>query len=304
MVVSACVVSLCFPLLAFTPFLQHYCAYAANPFNTDYIELFFFTGAPGIPASAFYGRDLEECTDALFRELDNRNLSDVEGEIDNSSDSGDDLETPGPEQAESEEESMNDDCEASAAAWTKKKLVKPDTSFECDKLPLLNTDEEMPSPWEYYFSHYVPKSVFIDMAEKTNQYPLLQEGRCVGTNEQKIRQLVSLHLIMGVMRYPRLRLYWKPEMKTKLVASTKLSRNRFEKLRNNLHIVEVSLPDQNDRFWKVRRLLNESEERCRSLKVEERLCIDEQIVPFKGKLDIEQYMKGKPYPWGVKIFML
>ncbi|KAH6932963.1 hypothetical protein HPB50_011112 [Hyalomma asiaticum] len=55
----------------------------------------------------------------------------------------------------------------------------------------------------------------------------------------------------SVVRYPRLRLYWKPEMKTRLVASDRLSRNRFEKLSNNLHKVEVSLPDINDRFWKV-----------------------------------------------------
>ncbi|KAH8034121.1 hypothetical protein HPB51_020138 [Rhipicephalus microplus] len=258
---------------------------------------------PGIPASSFYGRRLEESTDALFHELDNGNLSDLEGEIDNSSDSGDDLEEPEQEHADSEEESADDVCEVPAAAWTKKKFVKPDTSFECDELPFLNTNEEMPSPWDY-FSHYVPKSIFIDMAERTNQYSLLQEGRCVGTNEQEIRQLISLHLIMGVMRYPRLRLYWKPEMKTRLVASTELSRNRFEKLRNNLHIVDVSLPDPKDRFWKVRPLLDKFEARCRSLKVEERLCIDEQIVPFKGKLDIKQYVKGKPHPWGVKIFML
>ncbi|KAL3196921.1 hypothetical protein MRX96_015003 [Rhipicephalus microplus] len=56
---------------------------------------------------------------------------------------------------------------------------------------------------------------------------------------------------MDVMRYPKLRLYWKPEMKTRLVASTELPRNRFEKLRNNLHIADVCLPDRNDRFWKL-----------------------------------------------------
>ena len=32
--------------------------------------------------------------------------------------------------------------------------------------------------------------------------------------------------------------------------------------------------------------------------------VDEQIIPFTGKLSIKQYIKGKPYPWGIKIVPL
>lgn len=93
-------------------------------------------------------------------------------------------------------------------------------------------------------------------------------------------------------------------MKSALVASAGMSRNRFEKLRNNLHIVDANNPSTSDRLWKVRPLLDAFQQRCTELVLEERLCIDEQIVPFKGRLDIKQYIKGKPHPWGVKIFML
>jgi len=44
--------------------------------------------------------------------------------------------------------------------------------------------------------------------------------------------------------------------------------------------------------------------RCRELDVEENVCIDEQIVPFKGQLDIKQYMQNKPCKWAVKVFLL
>lgn len=43
---------------------------------------------------------------------------------------------------------------------------------------------------------------------------------------------------------------------------------------------------------------------CLQLSLEENLCIDEQIVPFRGRLSIKQYVKGKPIPWGIKIFVL
>lgn len=39
-------------------------------------------------------------------------------------------------------------------------------------------------------------------------------------------------------------------------------------------------------------------------KMEINLCVDEQMVPFTGNLSIKQYVRGKPYPWGIEIFVL
>lgn len=35
---------------------------------------------------------------------------------------------------------------------------------------------------------------------------------------------------------------------------------------------------------------------------EERQSIDEQIIPFKGRSPLKQYMKSKPHKWGYKVF--
>nr|XP_004207980.1 piggyBac transposable element-derived protein 4-like [Hydra vulgaris] len=40
------------------------------------------------------------------------------------------------------------------------------------------------------------------------------------------------------------------------------------------------------------------------LKHEEMLCVDEQVVPYKGKLSIKQYNPMKPKKWGFKIYVL
>lgn len=134
---------------------------------------------------------------------------------------------------------------------------------------------------------------------------IFHDGKSVLTDEEEIRRLTALHLAMGVIHYPRLRMYWKPSFKTELLSSVSMSRNRFEKLRNCLHIVDVNGDhDANDRLWKVRPLLNSFQERCRHLPAEERLCVDQQIIPFKGKLDIKQYVKGKPNPWGVSVHVV
>lgn len=34
------------------------------------------------------------------------------------------------------------------------------------------------------------------------------------------------------------------------------------------------------------------------------LCIDEAMIPFKGRLSFKQYMANKPTKWGIKIFQL
>nr|CAI5833535.1 unnamed protein product [Callosobruchus analis] len=84
-----------------------------------------------------------------------------------------------------------------------------------------------------------------------------------------------------------------------------LCRNRFELLRNNLHIVDVNGDhNKSDKLWKVRPIVSSFEKRCEELQLEENLCIDESIIPFKGQLAVKQYLKGKPNPWGVKVYML
>lgn len=234
-------------------------------------------------------------------------MSDVDGECD---DEGDSLELHGAagatDEAQLDSESETSDDESGlgmAGGWKRRPFQTPNTAFQGDLDGVPALEGGMPSPYQY-FSRYVPKSVFLELADKTNQYSVLQNGCSVRTDEEEIRRLVALHLTMGVLRYPRLRLYWKPSMKSALVASAGMSRNRFEKLRNNLHIVDANNPSTSDRLWKVRPLLDAFQQRCTELVLEERLCIDEQIVPFKGRLDIKQYIKGKPHPWGVKIFML
>ncbi|XP_070389530.1 piggyBac transposable element-derived protein 3-like [Dermacentor albipictus] len=262
----------------------------------------------GIPVTSFYSchrarsTRLQATTDALFEELDNGNLSDVDGEFDDSDDEGvQHCASDGPRMESDSESSDDESALDTSGGWRRKSFKAPDSTYTGDVHEGSELGELL-SPYEY-FKAYVPNSVFLELAEKTNQYSVFHEGTSVNTSEAEIR-LVALHLTMGVLHFPRLRLYWKPNMKCDLVASAGMSRNRFEKLRNNLHIVDVNHPDSTDRLWKVRPLLDVFQSKCKSLVAEERLCIDEQMVPFKGRLDIKQYVKGKPHPWGIKIFML
>lgn len=58
------------------------------------------------------------------------------------------------------------------------------------------------------------------------------------------------------------------------------------------------------RLWKVRGLYDSIRNRCLELPLETNLSVDEQIIPFKGQINIKQYVKNKPKKWGVKIYVM
>uniref|UniRef100_A0A3B4VA40 PiggyBac transposable element-derived protein domain-containing protein n=1 Tax=Seriola dumerili TaxID=41447 RepID=A0A3B4VA40_SERDU len=157
-----------------------------------------------------------------------------------------------------------------------------DTSFEN---PQIDEKDSM-RPYEY-FKQYIPDDIFDLMADNTNVYAM-QSGTLSfkPTSPGEIRTLIGLHFAMGVMKMPRVSMYWE--------------------LRSGLHFVKnLEKPaENNDVFFKVRPLYDAIRSRCLELPLEENLCVDEQMVPFRRTLSVKQYIKGKPHPWGVKIYFL
>ncbi|KAL7880514.1 hypothetical protein SRHO_G00027680 [Serrasalmus rhombeus] len=139
-----------------------------------------------------------------------------------------------------------------------------DTSFEN---PPIHEDHPM-RPFEY-FKRYIPDEIFNLMADNTNVYALQSATRCFKpTSSGEIRTLIGLHLAMGVMKMPRVSMYWEAGMDIGIFQNT-MPRDRFFQLRSHLHLVNnLEKPaENNDVFFK-------------------------------------QFIKGKPHPWGVKIYFL
>ena len=73
-------------------------------------------------------------------------------------------------------------------------------------------------------------------------------------------------------------------------------------------IDNTNQPNQNDPHYdlsfKVRPLLNIVKENFRKIPKEENLCVDEQIIPCKGRSFMKQHIPKKPNHWGYKMFLL
>lgn len=143
------------------------------------------------------------------------------------------------------------------------------------------------------------------MAQYTNLYSEQKNlNNFNKTDSAEMKIMIALHMLFGVLNYPRSRMYWANKYRINIIADN-MSRNRFFQLRNCFHVIdnESISNDNRDKFVKIRPLYNSFIKRCSELPKEKKICIDEQIIPFKGNLSIKQYIKGKPTPWGIKIFL-
>lgn len=75
-----------------------------------------------------------------------------------------------------------------------------------------------------------------------------------------------------------------------------MSCDRFVQLRSCLYLVNnlERANGYNDKLYKVRPLIQAIRNRCLQLKVKQSVYFDEQIIPYKGKLTIKQYIEENP----------
>ena len=84
-----------------------------------------------------------------------------------------------------------------------------------------------------------------------------------------------------------------------------MSRDRFLQLFWNLHLRSPSSSPDSPRSAKVQPLLDLLCPRFESvLKLGEFIAVDKAIVAFEGRAFFRQYIRGKPHPYGIKVYVL
>ncbi|KAG8239836.1 hypothetical protein J437_LFUL011462 [Ladona fulva] len=174
-------------------------------------------------------------------------------------------------------------------AYHHRTFIPPTIRYEVEETSF---DSDILNPVDY-FLRYVNQEDFDNFAMYTNIYALQKSGKNLKpTNSFEIKTLIGLHIVMGCLIYPRVRMYWDAIVGMNLFRES-MTRDRFFQLRSNLHLVNnLELPSKcTDKMFKVRPLILSIRQRCLQLPLEEYLCVDEQIVPFKGKLAAKQYQR-------------
>ncbi|XP_046969102.1 piggyBac transposable element-derived protein 4-like [Vanessa cardui] len=130
--------------------------------------------------------------------------------------------------------------------------------------------------------------------------------RWTPTDLAEIKQFFGILLFMGLVKISRLSDYWSTdEVLSHPYPRTIMSRNRFELLLQMLHFSRNDEANKSDRLHRIRNVLemlnaNYQEHYTPS----EDLCIDESVIPFRGRIIFRQYNKQKRHKYGIKEFKL
>ncbi|XP_042610676.1 piggyBac transposable element-derived protein 3-like, partial [Cyprinus carpio] len=105
---------------------------------------------------------------------------------------------------------------------------------------------------------------------------------------------------------PSYRMYWQTATRYDPIA-TVMGHKRFDNLRTYIHMNDNTNVKQKGEsaynpLFKVRPVLEKVHANCLKVEPEENHSIDEQMIPFKGKIGMKQYIKNKRHKWGIKVF--
>lgn len=186
--------------------------------------------------------------------------------------------------------------------WRKRIFEAPNSEWtgELDPPP----DIEL-TPFEYFQQHLSPE-LFEKISVETSNYAMQKDGIELKVCKDDIEKYVGILLHMGIVKMPSYRMFWAENTRYEKVADV-LSRNRFEELKKYIHFNDNTLnknptDSEFDKLFKVRPLLENLRANTVRINPEEMHSVDEQIIPYKGRSSIKQYIKNKPHKWGFKVF--
>lgn len=167
-----------------------------------------------------------------------------------------------------------------------------------------------------FFQLFMDDNIFELIVEETNRYaqqniskgmhgPSARIHKWTNTNKEEIKTFFSLLIWMGLKKLPKLSDYWSKNPLYANKISSFMSRNRFQLLLGNLHFSDNETSDKRVRLYKLAPLLEKVISNFKKVIVPgECLCIDESIIPFRGRLSFRQYIKNKKHKFGVKVYKL
>ena len=125
----------------------------------------------------------------------------------------------------------------------------------------------------------------------------------------EVKLFIAINIMMGLHICPRIELYWSTDEELNVPAISKLmSRTRYEKINQYLHLNDRThqIPRGQpgyDALFKVRPAIDAMLQKFpHHYKPGREISIDEAMIKFSGRVHIKQYMKGKPTPWGIKVW--
>ncbi|KAF4088557.1 hypothetical protein AMELA_G00084030 [Ameiurus melas] len=150
-----------------------------------------------------------------------------------------------------------------------------------------------------YFIRYFSWNIWKDIAACTGQVSKLPKP----VTEKEVAQFVGIHIAMGTLKFPSMKLYWDDFTRVPLIADA-MSAAMFSELASNLKLASLKgdrpnwngqdahedqdahdcteiLVSKKDPLWKVQAIVNRVREGCRGTKRNGNCGVDQYLLPFQ-----------------------
>ena len=171
----------------------------------------------------------------------------------------------------------------------------------------LTFDNDVMEPIQYFSTYFTHE--MIDLIRTQSTLFASQNRTVLNTNVAEVCKLLGILIKMGIIDLPRYMMYWSKDFRVNSVADI-IGRNRFQTLLMYLHFADnsqiVTARDDPayDPLAKIHPLLDMLQEQCIKLTAEQEQCVDDQVIKFKGRHSLKQYIPNKPTKRGFKVFFL
>ena len=170
-----------------------------------------------------------------------------------------------------------------------------------------------------YFKLFASSDFYQTISDQTNLYAEQHfqsnpddksSSSWTPTTATEIRHFLVLYFLTGIVQKPQIRQYWStdPYLQTS-VFNQVMTRNRYQKILQFLHFADNSSYDATDsgrdKLFKVRDIIEFLVDRFKTVYIpSESISIDEELLLYKGRLSLKQYIPSKKARFGIKLFSL
>ncbi|XP_049964512.1 piggyBac transposable element-derived protein 3-like [Schistocerca serialis cubense] len=157
-----------------------------------------------------------------------------------------------------------------------------------------------------YFRTMCSDDIIQKLVDQCNLYCTQKTSASLDTNVREIEKYIRINTLAGVVKMLSYRIYWAEATIFSPIADP-MPRNRFDKLRNYLHVNDNTKMKQRedpdyDKLFRERPFVEKIKQGFSIIEPEEYHSVDELIMPFKGHSSLKHYVKSKPQKWGINVF--
>ena len=143
------------------------------------------------------------------------------------------------------------------------------------------------------------------IVEQTNLYSR-QHGRNVEASREELLGIIGIMILSGYRHVHDKRMLWSSDEDVSIQwVKDLMPRNRFIAILRDIHLADNCTLDKSDPYYKVRPYFEQLNRNFKeNLELDQNLSVDECMVPYFGRHNTKQFIRGKPIRFGYKLWAM